>query len=116
MNNEFNPWSELPLKSPYVLTGDAEIVNQYNINAAKEYQIQIDALPEPYFGNKDASVVLLGLNPGFDDKDPEVHADLEFQALLRNNYLHKSADYPFYFLHPEFHSPGRDWWKKNLNH
>lgn len=58
--------------------------------------------------------MLLNLNPGFDDKDPEVHARSEFQALLRNSYTQGRAAFPFYFLDPTVESPGRQWWGRKL--
>lgn len=78
------------------------------------YRLQLDAMPEPFVGNTTAPVVLLGLNPGFDDRDPKVHARPKFQALLRNNYSQRSLAFPFYFLDPSFESPGRKWCEKKL--
>jgi len=114
MPENHNPWRELPSKPPYVLSSDATLINKYNSNAKDDFRIQLDALPEPFFGNKNAPIVLLGLNPGFDDKDPEVHSNADFQYLLRNNYLHMPSEYPFYYLNPNFHNQGRVWWGKIL--
>jgi len=114
MITDNTPWQFLPRTSPFVLSGDKEIISRFNQTAVDDYRVQLDALPEPYFGDRNASVVLLGLNPGYDDKDPVVHSDPGFQTLLRNNYLHQPAEYPFYFLNPNYENPGRDWWEKKL--
>ena len=78
------------------------------------HRLQLNALPEPFFGTTTAPVVLLGLNPGFDDTDPVVHANPEFQALIRNNYRQGWSAFPFYFLDPNFENGGRAWWEKKL--
>lgn len=109
-----NPWINLPAKAPYVLPEDEDTIVQFNKKLHADYRIQVNTLPEPYFGYKDAPVVLLCLNPGFSDEDCEVHATPEFQALLRNNYLHEPAEYPFYYLNPRFQNPGRNWWESKL--
>lgn len=110
MNTIPNPWDKVPIEPPYVLHSDVTSINRYNHSAAEEYVIKVDALPEPFFGNIDAPVILLGLNPGYDERDPEVHSNPEFQSLIRNNLILGPAEYPFYFLDPGFESPGRTWW------
>ena len=114
MHSHFNPWPTLPSKPPYLLECDSAAICTYNAKALEIHRVQLGAMPEPFVGNTTAPVVLLGLNPGFNDRDPEVHARPEFQALLRSNYGQDSSSYPFYFLDPNFESPGRDWWEKKL--
>jgi hypothetical protein len=114
MSERPNPWSAVPPRSPYVLQCDRDAINRYNAKAGKQYEVRLDALPEPFVGITTAPVVLLNLNPGFDDDDPEVHARPEFQAVLRNSYTHSPADFPFYFLDPTLESPGRKWWGRKL--
>lgn len=114
MRDQFNPWPAVPSKPPYVLECDAVAIRAYNAKAREMYRLQLDSMPEPFVGNTTAPVVLLGLNPGFDDIGPGVHAIPEFQALLRNNYCHGKSAFPFYFLDPRIESPGREWWEKKL--
>jgi hypothetical protein len=114
MSESPSPWLEVPLQSPYVLQCDRDAINEYNAKAPEAYAVRLDVLPEPFVGITTAPVVLLNLNPGFDDKDPEVHARPEFQALLRNNYAGGLSAFPFYFLNPTFESPGRKWWERIL--
>ena len=114
MSERPNPWSAVPPQSPYVLQCDREAINEYNAKAGKKYEVRLDVLPEPFVGFEKAPVVLLNLNPGFDEKDPAVHARPEFQALLRNNYGQGPSAFPFYFLDPTVESPGRQWWERKL--
>jgi hypothetical protein len=114
MPDPFNPWPTLPSEPPYVLDCDAAAICAFNEKAQEVHRLQLDAMPEPFVGSRTAPVVLLGLNPGFDDQDPEVHARPEFQALLRNIYCDSKLDFPFYFLDPSVESPGRKWCEKKL--
>ena len=114
MHESTNPWIELPTVHPYVLSIDEPAINQYNCNASEQHRLRLDVLPEPFIGSLTAPVVILGLNPGFDNRDPEIHANPQFQELLRANYRHSLSDLPFFFLDPRFKSPGREWWEKKL--
>jgi hypothetical protein len=115
LSNHANPWQQVPIEPAYVLSCDSEIVRRYNEEHSDErYRLQLNVLPEPFIGAKTAPVVLLNLNPGFDDGDPADHQDKEFQALLRGNYEHRDSEYPFYSLNPHFENGGRRWWEKKL--
>jgi hypothetical protein len=115
MDEYLNPWPALPSHPPSQLPSDSNAISAFNSRTRDIYKLQLNVLPEPFVGITTAPVVLLGLNPGFDDKDPEVHALPEFQALLRNNYAQGPADFPFYFLDPALESPGRQWWERRLS-
>jgi len=114
MSEPLNPWLAVPSLPPYTLPCDSNAISAFNRTARETYRLQLDVLPEPFVGTTTAPVVLLGLNPGFDESDPAVHARPEFQTLLRNNYNEVPSNFPFYFLDPSFESPGRRWWKGRL--
>ncbi len=114
MPEPINPWPAVPGRSPYVLSCDVRKIKEYNEKAHEEHKVQLNVLPEPFFGTTTAPVVLLALNPGFNNRDPKVHKDPRFQRLLRNNYSHGRSPFPFYFLNPNFESSGREWWEKKL--
>jgi hypothetical protein len=115
MDGHSNPWLAVPSVPPYVLPCDSEIIHAYNLKHPDEnYRLRLNVLPEPFIGVPTAPVVLLNLNPGFDDLDPDDHSRPEFQALLRNNYDHCPLDFPFYSLDPNFANGGRRWWEKKL--
>jgi len=107
-----NPWVQLPNRPPFVVPHDAQVIEQFNSTADDEFKVHLDIFPEPYLGNPDAPVVLLGLNPGFKETDIEQHGDARFAALSRANLLHASADYPFYLLDPTINRT--KWWDRKL--
>jgi hypothetical protein len=114
MRDHVNPWLALPSNPPYMLECDKAAICAYNAQAHEMHRLQLDSMPEPFIGNTKAPVVLLSLNPGFNEQGPKIHADPRFQDLLRNNYCQRKSDYPFYFLDPRIESPGRDWWEQKL--
>ena len=98
-----------------MLACDWEEIRKHNEeHSDPRYCLQLNVLPEPFIGAKTAPVVLLNLNPGFEDRDPVDHQRKEFQALLRNNYGHCDSEFPFYSLDPRFQNGGRTWWEKKL--
>src|SRR5437773_10710661 len=108
MPEKSNPWLAVPSQPPYVLPCDLQQVLDYNSKEQDTYKLRIDVLPEPFFGSTTAAVVLLLLNPGFDDRDAEAHAHPRFQDSLRTNYSHGSSAFPFYYLDPCLESRGRE--------
>jgi hypothetical protein len=114
MRECLNPWLAVPLQADYVLPSDSDAIYKFNAKAREMCKVQLNVLPEPFIGRTGAPVVLLGLNPGFGDRDPAAHARPEFQTLLRNNYNHGRSAFPFYFLDPSLESQGRTWWEKKL--
>jgi hypothetical protein len=95
-----NPWERLPITAPFLLSEDVELIEKFNSTADDRFKIHSNILPEPYLGNPDAPIVLLGLNPGFKGTDIAQHSCARFAKLSRANLLHQSADYPLYLLDP----------------
>lgn len=113
-----NPWHTLPATAPYVLPEDRPYIEVFNtkLPPMSPYRLHVETvLPEPFIGAvTSASVVVLQLNPGFDQAtDPTSHADLQFRAALRANLQHEPTPWPFYFFDPRFREthPGGRWWK-----
>lgn len=110
-----NPWKVLRMEAPYVLDVDSSAIGMFNRHAKPEHCIQTDVLPEPFIGSKDAPIVLLNLNPGFDERACLTYTAGYTSDAWRKNVLHEPLDYPFYFLDTRFsHSGGAQWWKKKL--
>jgi hypothetical protein len=110
-----NPWLNLPSKAPFVLPEDESFIKLFNDRCHKsEEAIMLDQLPSPYIGDPNAPVVLLNLNPGYDNK--ESNSPL-FAKIARSNFSHAFFDYPFYPLDPKLQGTpsGYDWWTKKLN-
>lgn len=103
-----NPWADLPDTRPYILPQDQSILAGFQPRRP-EAAIQTEVLPEPFFGDPEAPVLLLGLNPGFSDDEVQVHRGQKFAQTLRKNLIHAPLSYPFYSLDPEPPSPGQDW-------
>ncbi len=109
-----NPWTALPQKPPFALPDDLDRLSLFAARSRPEHRFDFGVLPEPFIGRPDAPVVLLGLNPGFDPRDEEVHARPEFAGALRANLAHEASEYPFYLLDPRLPSPGQEWWTRRL--
>jgi hypothetical protein len=67
-----NPWVALPLDSPFVISADEPHVDAFNANLPTAYQLDLSLMPHPFFGDREARLVILGLNPGI---GPTSHAD-----------------------------------------
>lgn len=111
-----NPWVDLPTIEPFVLEGDKQAVSEFNAKAKEQYTLRLELLPEPYWSNPNAKVVLLNLNPGFSDDDIRVHrSNAEFVECCRKNLLHEDQEYPAFYLNPAFSdTPGYRWCQRKL--
>jgi hypothetical protein len=74
-----NPWKEIENKQ-YILSTDLDRINEFNNNKSlkPEHKIQTQLIPDPFFGNKKAKVVLLMLNPGFGGKEEKDYEQNNF--------------------------------------
>jgi hypothetical protein len=111
----FNPWTRLPAKVPYVLDADRGEIDKFNSRLTRDsrHWLQVEAvIPEPFVGNvRTAPVIVLQLNPGYDDNDSEWHSQPAFRAASIANLRHKKSEWPFFFFDPQFRaSPGGKWW------
>lgn len=102
-------------KPPYVASVDADLLNKYEFNHEK-LELRLELLPVPYIGNLDkAAIVLLCLNPGFDEtldvktsNDP-LHNEENIKALSF------SSSPPFFYFNPKLsYSGGYKWWSRLL--
>src|SRR5258708_35169148 len=110
------PWTNLPQTIPFVLRGDKQGIDNYNLNAKPEHKIHVEILPEPYTGSPDSPVILLNLNPGFYERNVQfLLGDDYFFKASRANLVHSKQEYPFYLLDPRnVESPGYYWWSRKL--
>jgi hypothetical protein len=100
------------MEAPYVSEADKPAIAAFNDHARDEYRIQTDVLPEPFLGRKDAPIVLLNPNPGFDERAYLTYETPYARDAWRKNVLHEPLAYPFYFLDPQIslgeeHAGGR---------
>lgn len=114
-----NPWQKTPENSPFILPEDKSVIESYNklYGNFSDYRIQTHLLPEPFIGNPNSPVYLLGLNPGYADGEDDLwHKKLDFRRAVRENLIHKTSTFPFYFLDPRFtESPGGKWWIRKIH-
>lgn len=110
-----NPWFMLPQKSnSYVLAIDENVITNHNSKANAKVFFYLDLLPEPFIGNKNAPIVLLNNNPGYDLNDKIFHALPYFRKYIFRNLKHQSKI--FYPLESPFlKSPVSEWWMKKLH-
>ena len=116
-----NPWEDFSKQAGYILPNDKEIIEKYDEKVKKfgdVYKIRDEQLPGPYLGNpKEALVVILSLNPGYNKDDTRLHKEEEFKECLKKNLLHKEDIYPFYYLSPfckEIQCGGYKYWYPRL--
>jgi hypothetical protein len=111
-----NPWRELPPQPPYVLGCDWLAIGEYHATDPDvSHRLHLELLPEPFLGRPDAPVILLNLNPGFNDEDILAHSRPDFAESARLTLLHAPQAYPFYLLDPRFRdTSGARWWRKHL--
>lgn len=111
-----NPWVDLPQGFPRVLEDDLQIINDFNeqYENYQNYIFQTHLLPEPFFGDKDAPIYLLTLNPGYaGENDDLLHNREDFIEAVTYTQQHKNQNYPFYYFDPRFEeSPGAKWWRQ----
>ena len=107
-----NPWVDLPTSEPYVLQSDRNWVSRQAGNAAFTFA----TIPEPFLGDaRNATVVLLNLNPGDDPSDLVAHSSPQFREVVIRNLRHEAMEYPFYGIDPRFAWTGCvKWWTRIL--
>jgi len=111
-----NPWSDLPTIQPYVLPFDVDIINRLSIKHSRTAQLRFDVVPMPFIGNPLTSkVVLLALNPGFNEEDVRIlDENPDLLEADRNNLTFNNSP-SFYALNQSFSYSGLfKWWNRRL--
>ena len=72
-----NPWTKLNETTNYCSSEDLERIKSFNtqLKGNVDYLIDLDLIAEPFLGNKEANVVILGLNPGIYKKKDDTEKD-----------------------------------------
>lgn len=103
-----NPWRAL-LPDEFVLSEDLPFALEFNRRARGPEKLVLDLLPEPFFGRRDAPVVVLLLNPGVGKTDKQQHLQQDFAAALRADIAGDSPQDHFH-LSTSLQGPGKKWW------
>jgi hypothetical protein len=113
-----NPWNRLPAKPPYVLPEDKDKIERFN-NRHPLHALNLNVIPQPFMGRKDAPVLLLGNIAGVGSHEEEdCKKRLAYAERMRNNLLHVPTTYPFFPLDPSHDTipSHREWWTPKLEH
>ena len=106
-----NPWLSIPGSHPYVLEEDAPYILEFNRRAKERERIDTHLLPEPFFGRRDAPVVVLLLNPGLGANDRRHHKNRQFTDLLLSD-IHSPTPANHFHLTDPTEGPGHRWWNR----
>jgi hypothetical protein len=109
-----NPWPFLPLSgNNYILQIDQLKVSNHNFKSDDNHKFHLEFIPEPFIGNKNAPVLALNANPGYNPLEVKIHNNPAIRKIMLDNLTH---NYPgFYYLSKELDlSTGAVWWRKKL--
>ena len=114
-----NPWSEFlhnPKQDYLILNDDRLVVDRFNENAKEEHRIHTEIMPAPFMGNVlDSPVLLLLLNPGFDEEEEQK----DYYKLFRHywekeiQHEHPVPGLPLFCLEEKY-TQFSDYWKRRL--
>lgn len=109
-----NPWIECPLIPPFVLSQDKHTLDSTELKGTSH--IRTEVMPTPFIGNPlSAKVIVLALNPGFNEEDLEIlKNNPKMLQADKNNLLFKNSS-PFYALDERYNYSGLfKWWDRRL--
>jgi hypothetical protein len=111
-----NPFVQIPKSPPYVIEGDLPFIEEFNRNrgSSDRWRIDPELLPEPFFGRRDAPVVILLLNPGLGSRDRTHHEREDFTRLVRADLANPNPQQHFHLTDPT-KGPGHDWWRRRCS-
>lgn len=111
MNRQANPWNALPETSPYLLPVDRPHVEAFNRHVNARYQLDGNLVPQPFLGDPQAPLVVLG-------RDPDIvggHEAGPYADAIRANLRLESTAYSHPALLPRFaQTRNAGWWRRCL--
>ena len=116
-----NPWIEFqnnPKQDYLVLEADKSVVDMFNKTADEKFRIHTEIMPAPFMGNVlDAPILLLLLNPGFDEEEERKDYYNLYRHYWENEIQHKHSitDLPLFCLEDNYVNFS-NYWHKKLNH
>lgn len=111
-----NPWLQFNSVDSKIHPADISIIDNFNKKAKENFKYHLNLLPEPYIGSLDAKIIVLALNPGFNEKDFNYHSKEPFKSIHQKNLNQDKVDFPFYYLNPQLkETPGSKWWYKKMH-
>ena len=113
--NQTERWNNDNIK---IHPDDSRLIEASKADKGTDYEIHTELYPEPYVGNlSHPQIVFLYLNPGFSEKDNDVHADPRMASVFENNLNQKlnGTEYPFFWLYPKQDNPGAFYWNRLID-
>lgn len=114
-----NPWCKLVNdkdRHNFILKEEQSIIGKFNAKVSDDYKIHTSIFPAPFMGIvQTAPVIILVLNPGYDEKEEEVgyYRNYESWWLKQIQHISPLEDLPLFCLDDEYiaQSP---YWKQKL--
>jgi hypothetical protein len=111
-----NPWLIYNSTDSNIHPADILKIKSFNDKVKENFKYKLDLLPEPYIGNLDAKIIVLALNPGFNENDIYYHSKETFKLIHQINITQDNTEFPFYYLNPILKEmPGSVWWHNKLH-
>lgn len=113
-----NPWLEFktnPKRNYFVLDDDKAIVDEFNETSNETYRIHTEIMPAPFMGNVlESPIVLLLLNPGFDELEQQKGYYEEYRSYWENElqHTHSVPELPLFCLEDRYIQFSNYWEKK----
>lgn len=113
-----NPWLEFVTNlddNNLVLKQDREIIEKFNNQTNETYKVHTDIMPAPFMGNVlESPIVLLTLNPGYDEKEDERNYYKDYKSYWINEiqHLHSVSELPLFCLDEKYIESSDYWLKK----
>ena len=114
-----NPWIEVVEdidESNYILKQENEIIEKFNNRTDDRYKIHTKIMPAPFMGNVlESPIVLLTLNPGYDEKEADKEYYDRFKSYWKNEIQHIPSipELPLFCLNDEYIKYS-DYWMNKL--
>ena len=113
-----NPWIEFkenPKQEYLVLDADRLIIDKFNETANENHRIHTNIMPAPFMGNVlEAPVILLLLNPGYDEKEEQLDYYNHYRPYWENEIQHQESvpGLPLFCLDEEYCNYSNYWQNK----
>lgn len=116
-----NPWLEFVKNlddNNLVLEQEQEIIEKFNNSTNETYKVHTEIMPAPFMGNVLTSpIVLLTLNPGYDEKEEEKNYYNEYKLYWKNEiqHIHSVSELPLFCLEDKYVEYSDYWLKKFMS-
>ena len=116
-----NPWLEFVKNlddNNLVLEQEQEIIEKFNNSTNETYKVLTEIMPAPFMGNVLTSpIVLLTLNPVYDEKEEEKNYYNEYKLYWKNEiqHIHSVPELPLFCLEDKYVEYSDYWLKKFMS-